>query len=181
MEPTVGMGAFVLTKPTSFAELRRRDVVVFRYPQDRRYIFVKRVIGLPGDEILIRDKHLFVNGQLQDEGYVIHTDAQTYPLEPAVPDLYRTRDQFGPYVVPPGHFFALGDSRDRSRDSRFWGPVPQEDLRGRVICVLSPASGFTRIHRRLTSACSGRGPLFCWVPSALLLRVAGHAAEARVR
>src|SRR5881409_3565847 len=87
---------------------KRGDIIVFRYPLQPDTDFVKRVIGMPGDTIEIRDKKVSVNGKPIDEPYVIHVDSTTYPLQPALPEPYRSRDQFGPYTVPPGQYFAMG-------------------------------------------------------------------------
>ena len=118
-----------------FREIQRTDVVVFRYPLDPRTDFVKRVIGLPGDSIEIRDKQVLVNGTRLDEQYVIHLDRETYPRRPSLPEPFRSRDQFGPYTVPAGHYFVMGDNRDSSNDSRYWGPVKRELIKGRAFMV----------------------------------------------
>lgn len=115
---------------------RRGDVVVFKYPLDPERDFIKRCIGLPGDELDIRDKALFLNGKRVEEGaYTYFTDPHTYPESPFVPEYYRTRDQFGPAKVPADRYFCLGDNRDNSYDSRYWGPVPAENLKGRALMV----------------------------------------------
>jgi signal peptidase I len=116
-------------------EVRRGDIIVFRYPLQPDTDFVKRVIGMPGDTIEVRDKKVAVNGIVQDEPYVIHEDPQVYPLQPALPEPYRSRDQFGPFTVPDGQYFAMGDNRDRSSDSRYWGTVPRSMIKGRAFMV----------------------------------------------
>ncbi|HEV8660894.1 MAG TPA: signal peptidase I [Thermoanaerobaculia bacterium] len=116
-------------------EVRRGDIIVFRYPLQPDTDFVKRVIGMPGDVIEIRDKKVSVNGIQLNEPYVIHVDPQTYPLQPALPEPYRSRDQFGPYTVAPDSYFAMGDNRDRSSDSRYWGTVPRSMIKGRAFIV----------------------------------------------
>lgn len=116
-------------------EVRRGDIIVFRYPLQPDTDFVKRVIGMPGDVIEIRDKNVSVNGIQLNEPYVIHVDPQTYPLQPALPEPYRSRDQFGPYSVAPDSYFAMGDNRDRSSDSRYWGTVPRSMIKGRAFIV----------------------------------------------
>ena len=116
-------------------DLRRGDIIVFRYPLQPDTDFVKRVIGMPGDTIEIRDKKVSINGKQLDEPYVIHEDSTTYPLQPALPEPYRSRDQFGPYTVPGGQYFAMGDNRDRSSDSRYWGTVPRSMIKGRAFMV----------------------------------------------
>src|SRR5919205_233089 len=93
-------------------DIDRGDIIVFRYPLQPDTDFVKRVIGMPGDVIEVRDKNVSVNGKELSEPYVLHEDPQIYPLQPALPEPYRSRDQFGPYTVPPGQYFAMGDNRD---------------------------------------------------------------------
>lgn len=114
---------------------RHGDVVVFKFPEDPRRDFIKRCIGLPGDTIEIRAKQLYLNGVLQHEPYVVHKDPMVYPDSPLEPPSLRLRDNFGPYTVPPGTIFCLGDNRDNSLDSRFWGPVPRSYLKGRAVII----------------------------------------------
>lgn len=116
-------------------DIKRGDIIVFRYPLQPDTDFVKRVIGMPGDVVEVRDKKVAVNGKELDEPYVIHEDPQVYPLQPALPEPYRSRDQFGPYTVPAGQYFAMGDNRDRSSDSRYWGTVPRSMIKGRAFMV----------------------------------------------
>jgi signal peptidase I len=116
-------------------EIKRGDIIVFRYPLQPETDFVKRVVGLPGDTVEVRDKKVSVNGKQLDEPYVIHEDPQVYPLQPALPEPYRSRDQFGPYSVPAGQYFAMGDNRDRSSDSRYWGTVPRSMIKGKAFMV----------------------------------------------
>jgi signal peptidase I len=115
---------------------RRGDVVVFKYPEDPERDFIKRCIGLPGDEVEIRNKVLYLDGERVEEGAYTHfTDPNTYPESPFVPEHYQVRDQFGPAEVPADEYFCLGDNRDNSHDSRFWGAVPEANLKGRALLV----------------------------------------------
>ena len=107
----------------------RKDVIVFIFPKNRKLDFIKRVIGLPGDVIEIHNKQVFVNGTPLDEPYVIHTDPNILPRE------ISPRDNFGPVKVPPGHLFVMGDNRDQSNDSRFWGFVPIRDVKGKAFII----------------------------------------------
>src|SRR5712692_1585426 len=116
-------------------DIRRGDIIVFRYPLQPDTDFVKRVIGLPGDVLEIHNKKVFVNGRELNEPYVVHEDRQIYPPQDALPEPYRSRDQFKPYTVPPDHYFAMGDNRDRSSDSRYWGTVPRSMITGRPFMV----------------------------------------------
>jgi signal peptidase I len=116
-------------------DIRRGDIIVFRYPLGPETDFVKRVIGLPGDTVEIHDKQVSINGKRLDEPYKTHLDPAVYPPQPALPEPYRSRDQFSPFVVPPGQYFAMGDNRDRSSDSRYWGTVPRSMIKGRAFMV----------------------------------------------
>ena len=116
--------------------IRRGDVVVFKFPEDPERDFIKRCIGLPGDEIEIVDKAVFVNGQkIDDQSYAYRLDPRTYPRSVFLHDSYRDRDNFGPTTVPAGHYFFMGDNRDNSNDSRFWGPVPADFIKGRAFLI----------------------------------------------
>jgi signal peptidase I len=114
---------------------RRGDVFVFKYPVDPERDFIKRVVGLPGDIVDVRQKALYVNDVHQSDKHVLHSDKQVYPDDPSVPDDFRRRDNFGPYRVPPESYFAMGDNRDNSLDSRFWGPVPAANVKGRALLI----------------------------------------------
>lgn len=127
-------GSF-LRKLLPLRDVKRGDIIVFRYPLQPDTDFVKRVIGMPGDTVEVRDKKVSVNGKQLDEPYVIHDDPQIYPLQPALPEPYRSRDQYGPYTVAEGQYFAMGDNRDRSSDSRYWGTVPRSMIKGRAFMV----------------------------------------------
>jgi len=117
-------------------EIRRGDVVVFKFPQDPSRDFIKRCVGLPGDEVRIVDKVLFINGQrVDDEQYVFHTDPGVSPSSRFMPETSRYRDNYGPRTIPPREYFCLGDNRDNSNDSRAWGDVPQEYVKGRALMV----------------------------------------------
>ena len=116
-------------------EIRRGDVIVFKFPEDPRRDFIKRVVALPGETVEIRDKRVYVEGIALAEPYVTHTDERVWPDDPKLPESYRRRDQSRPFTVPPDSYFALGDNRDNSYDSRFWGPVPAGNLKGRALLV----------------------------------------------
>jgi signal peptidase I len=133
----------------AFTHPRRNDVIVFLPPHDPSKNYVKRLVGLPGDTLSMRDKVLYLNGEPQYEPYVRHIDHFSDPADPRMawqesylahpPRLgvrYRpTRDNWGPLVVPPGHYFALGDNRDNSEDSRYWGFLSENAVRGRPMFV----------------------------------------------
>ncbi len=116
-------------------DIKRGDIIVFRYPIQPDTDFVKRVIGLPGDVVEIRNKVVLINGKALDEPYVVHVDSTVFPGISALPEQYRLRDQLAPFLVPPAHYFAMGDNRDRSSDSRYWGTVPRGHIKGRAFMV----------------------------------------------
>ncbi len=107
--------------------VRAGDVFVFKFPDDPARDFVKRAIGLPGDVVEIRDKVVYVNQAPVPEPEVTHSDRDILAA--------GRRDQFGPIRVPEGQIFAMGDNRDRSNDSRFWGTVPVANVKGRALLV----------------------------------------------
>jgi signal peptidase I len=115
--------------------LRRGDVVVFRFPADPRRDFIKRVVALPGETVAIRDKRVFVDGEPLSEPYAFHADDAIWPDDPAIAEDHRLRDQLPAIRVPEGTYFVLGDNRDDSNDSRFWGPVPDSLIEGRALFV----------------------------------------------
>lgn len=116
-----------------YRTLARGDVVVFRDPRDASRDLLKRAVATGGDVVEERAKELRVNGFGRIEPFVIHRDTETYGAD-APPPLAR-RDSFGPSAVPEGRFFAMGDNRDDSQDSRVWGPAPASNLEGRAVCV----------------------------------------------
>jgi len=107
----------------------RGDVIVFRYPDDPSRDFIKRCVAVEGQTLEIRDKVLYVNDVPQKEPYVIHSDDRIIPRE------ISARDNFGPTVVPRGHIFMMGDNRDNSHDSRFWGPLPLNLIKGKAMIL----------------------------------------------
>jgi len=108
---------------------QRGDIIVFKYPEDPTRDFIKRVIGVEGDTIESRDKTLYVNGRKLVEPYVQHVDSM---IKPAGMD---SRDNFGPVSVPKDSVFAMGDNRDQSYDSRFWGFVDLSKIKGKAIII----------------------------------------------
>lgn len=133
----------------AFGEPEQGDIVVFVPPHEPDKNFVKRLVGAAGDTLEMRDKVLYLNGEAQVEPYVQHTDAsgmaislpsmlwQREHLVPGVdPETYRpTRDDWGPIVVPEGRIFVLGDNRDDSEDSRYWGFVDTQKLKGQPLFI----------------------------------------------
>jgi len=103
---------------------RRGDVIVFEYPEDPSKDFIKRVIGTPGDVVEGKDKQVYVNGAPYQNPHEIHKEREIVPKE------MNPRDSFGPVTVPPNSYFVMGDNRDRSYDSRFWGFVSRDKIKG---------------------------------------------------
>jgi len=108
---------------------RRGDIIVFKYPVDPHKDFIKRVIGIPGDEIEIRDKKLYVNQKRVNRDYGVYTDSRILSAN------VRPRDNFGPVTVPQHSLFVMGDNRDESFDSRFWGFVDYKALNGKAFII----------------------------------------------
>jgi signal peptidase I len=118
-------------------DVRRGDVVVFKHPKIPERDFVKRCVALGGDEVAMVDKQLLVNGEpIAESGYVYHSETTVYPQSLYLPEGYRNRDNLSSQNVPSGYAFCLGDNRDESNDSRFWGPVPGSYMKGRALLVL---------------------------------------------
>lgn len=105
------------------------DVVVFKYPEDRSIDYIKRVIGVPGDTIAIKNKKVFINNKPIKDSYAYFKTPNI--LKPN----QSPRDNFPPITVPPGKVFVMGDNRDNSHDSRFWGFVDQRDILGKAFII----------------------------------------------
>jgi len=105
---------------------QRGDVVVFEYPEDPSKDFIKRVIGVPGDVVEGKEKKVFVNGKPYENPHEIHKEHDI------IPKAQNPRDTFGPITVPPDSYFVMGDNRDRSYDSRFWGFVKSSKIKGKA-------------------------------------------------
>ena len=122
-------------------DLVRGNVIVFKYPEDPERDFIKRVIGLPGEQIEVRHKRVYVNGRLLDEPYAHYIEEP--PVVPAEiesgPDQQDLagdpRENYGPVTVPPKHYFVMGDNRDNSQDSRYWGFLPRDYVKGKALVI----------------------------------------------
>ena len=130
-----------------YQDVKRGDIIVFRYPVDIRQNYVKRVIGVPGDRLRIVNKQVYVNGKALIEPYKVHIRnwfdpfADNFPSNPNV-RIFPSGQQMlsenvvdGELVVPPGKYFAMGDNRDNSEDSRYWGFVPRENIIGKPVII----------------------------------------------
>jgi signal peptidase I len=143
MIPTLLVGDYLLVNKFSYGirnpfnnkvliptwKPQRGDVVVFIYPQDQSKDYIKRLIGLPGDRVQIINKKVYINGELYQTPQARFTDNAVIPAG------HSPRDNLGPVVVPNDSYFFMGDNRDQSFDSRFWGFVPMSALRGKAIII----------------------------------------------
>jgi len=111
------------------SEPKRDDVIVFIYPVDKSKDFIKRVIGLPGEKIEIIDRNIYINGKPYNDRYGYYLDQGGKRDNPS------SKDRFGPFIVPEKHFFVMGDNRNHSYDSRFWGFVPSEAIKGKAFII----------------------------------------------
>ncbi len=145
MEPTLLVGDFLLVNKLVYTNtdnpidrivlprrpVRRQDIVVFKYPNDLNKDYVKRAIGLPGETLEIKNKQVFIDGRAIEEKYKVHNDPQMIGRNDTYQYSDSIRDNYGPVTVPAGHLFVMGDNRDNSADSRYWGFLPTSYLKGR--------------------------------------------------
>lgn len=115
---------FTETRLLTIRDPRQGDVIVFEYPEDPSKDFIKRVVGTPGDTVEVKDKRVYVNGKLYDSPYEVHKETETIPKEA------NPRDFKAIVTVPANSYFVMGDNRDRSYDSRFWGFVSKDKIKG---------------------------------------------------
>jgi signal peptidase I len=120
---------FIMTTVIPFKEPQRGDIVVFKFPEDPGKDFIKRVIGVTGDVIECRDKKVLVNHKPLNHDFGIYTDSRMIPAH------IQPRDNFGPVAVPEHALFVMGDNRDHSYDSRFWGPVDLKAVKGKAFVI----------------------------------------------
>jgi signal peptidase I len=118
-----------------YRQPRRGDVVVFKFPENPQRDFIKRCVAVAGDKVEISAKKLYINDVLQEEWYVVHKDPRVFPDSNDVTTRDRIRDNYGPRVIEEGEIFCLGDNRDESLDSRYWGTVPLKNVKGRAVLI----------------------------------------------
>lgn len=157
MLPTLEVGDFILvnkyayglrlpvagTKVLDIGDPERGDVMVFRYPVDRETNYIKRVVGLPGDTVRYRDKQLFINDQLIESEFVVRlppVEVRKEDLGTVEHDIFHTMGRSGApgegeWQIPEGEYFMMGDNRDNSNDSRYWGTVPDELIVGKAFAI----------------------------------------------
>jgi len=171
MIPTLLVGDYIMVNKFIYApasplektllpvrDIRRGDIVVFKYPEEPEVDYIKRVIGLPGEFIEIRDKTVYINGAPLEENYKVHETELSpdswmkikegeAPLSSAQPaprrwQSYRVEhDDLERVLIPEGHYFCMGDNRDNSKDSRSWGTVPRDNIKGRAFIIWWSFSG----------------------------------------
>ena len=150
MEPTILVGDRLLIDKFTFRnrfvpglpiapgrDIKRGDIVVFKFPNRPEVLYVKRTIGLPGEILEIRNKTLHINGQSVDEPYKVHSDQKTYQKETHFSLFHNSdrRDNYGPVRIPEDNYFVMGDNRDDSADSRYFGFLPRTHIVGRPLII----------------------------------------------
>ena len=141
-------------------EVVRGDVVVFKYPEEPERDFIKRVIGLPGETLEVRQKRVYINGKALEEPYVHYLTPAGPQQEGHELTSIDVRERYGPVTIPAGHYFVMGDNRDNSQDSRYWGFLPAHYVKGRALMVYwsydantetQPESGIGAVVRNAVS------------------------------
>jgi signal peptidase I len=155
MEPTLLVGDHILVskfiygiripyigkKFLTFRKPKRGDIIVFIYPEDPKKDFIKRVIATEGEEVQVKKREIFINGAPIEDPWGVYRERSG----PLIPSHFRPRDNYGPRVVPPNSLFVLGDNRDNSQDSRYWGFVGLSAVKGKAFII------YFSYHKRATS------------------------------
>jgi signal peptidase I len=116
-------------------DIHRGDVIVFKFPEDPSRDFIKRVIGLPGETLEVRQKKVYIDGKPIDEPYVHYLAASALPEEFREVTSAQVKDNYGPVTVPPNEYFMMGDNRDNSLDSRWWGFLKRDYMKGKALFI----------------------------------------------
>jgi signal peptidase I len=132
MEPNLLVGDHLIVNKMTFTSIRRGDVIVFKFPKDPERDFIKRVIGWPGDKIQLKRKTVYVNDQALAEPYAHFLESPRAESDPVSDDV---RQDYGPVTVPADQYFMMGDNRDNSQDSRYWGFLPKELVKGKAVVI----------------------------------------------
>ncbi|MGD8535062.1 MAG: signal peptidase I [Candidatus Aminicenantes bacterium] len=150
MQPTLQRGEYIMTnlKYYKTKKMQRGDLVLFKFPEDPTKDFFFRVIGLEGEKIEIKERRVFINNRPLQEDYKIFTESRmdSQTKNSISPDLFR--DDYGPVMVPWGTCFVLGDNRDNSYDSRYWGFLPLKNIKGKALYIYL-SGDITRIGRKI--------------------------------
>jgi signal peptidase I len=115
--------------------IKRGDIIVFKYPVEPERDFIKRVIGLPGETLEVRQKAIYINGTALNEPYVHFLQPPSSNSEFHEVTSSDVRENYGPVTVPPNQYFVMGDNRDNSQDSRYWGFLPRENVKGKALII----------------------------------------------
>ena len=115
--------------------IERGQIIVFKYPEEPDRDFIKRVIGLPGETVEVREKKVYINGKALDEPNVHFLQPPAGASEFLEVTSFDVRERYGPVTVPPDHYFVMGDNRDNSQDSRYWGFLPRENVKGHALMI----------------------------------------------
>jgi signal peptidase I len=115
--------------------IKRGDVIVFKYPVEPERDFIKRVIGLPGETVELREKKVYINGKGLDEPYVHFLQPPGLSSEFHEVTSFDVRERYGPVTVPANQYFVMGDNRDNSQDSRYWGFLPRDYVKGKAVLI----------------------------------------------
>jgi len=151
MKPTLLVGDFILVNKLvyRFSEPQKGDIVVFKYPIDSNIDFIKRIVALPGEQVEVKNNQVFINGKplpLTEVGRGEENGVRKFIYEEVMPEGIKHKVQFyedfpfskrdfGPVVVPPNHYFVMGDNRDNSEDSRYWGFLSRENIVGKAFVI----------------------------------------------
>ena len=161
MEDTLQIGDYILVKKYEFGysllnktprflefkKPQHGDILVFVYPQDHSKDFIKRCIGLPNDVIELRNGDLYRNGEKQVEPYVKHLFTPKESLEMDGPSSYKVN--YGPVTIEPGHYWMMGDNRDNSLDSRYWGQLDEKLIKGKAWFIYWHSNNFRPDFQRM--------------------------------
>jgi signal peptidase I len=150
MQPTLQKGEYIMVGLKFYKSkiLKRGDLVVFKYPENQSKDFLFRVIGLEGEKIEIKERRVYINNRPLQEDYKIFTKSRmgSQTKDPIAPDLFR--NDYGPVIVPWGTCFVMGDNRDNSYDSRYWGFLPLKNIKGKALYIYL-SGDITRIGRKI--------------------------------
>jgi signal peptidase I len=149
MEPNLLVGDHLIVNKLIFAptvtgaerailpdrSIRRGEIIVFKYPKDPERDFIKRVIGLPGETVELKEKKIYIDGKPLDEPYVHFLEPPRSGAEFGEVTSADLRERYGPVTVPPNQYFVMGDNRDNSQDSRYWGFLPREYIKGKALVI----------------------------------------------
>ena len=115
--------------------IHRQDIIVFKYPEEPERDYIKRVIGLPGETVEVKEKKVYINNQPLEEPYAHFLAPAATPSEFREITSFDVRERYGPVTVPANQYFVMGDNRDNSQDSRYWGFLPRDYIKGKALVI----------------------------------------------